>query len=73
MIEVPALIYLKTALYRLLRQRHQTRADLVRALGWQRESVDRLFRLDHKSRLDQLEAAFAALGSTLHIDVHEAA
>jgi hypothetical protein len=28
----------------------------MRRLGWNRESVDRLFRLDHASRLDQIEA-----------------
>jgi len=36
------------------------RAELMRRLGWNRESVDRLFRLDH-SRLDQLEARKRAL------------
>jgi len=29
-------------------------AELSRRLGWKRESVDRLFRLDHASRLEQL-------------------
>jgi hypothetical protein len=28
----------------------------MRRLGWNRESVDRLFRLDHASRLDQIKA-----------------
>lgn len=68
-IEVPPMHYLKAALYMLLRQRGQTRADLMRALGWKRESVDRLFRLDHRSKLDNLQAAFNALGQPLRFDV----
>jgi len=34
---------------------------------------DRLFRLRHHSRLDQIEAAFAALGKRLHVEVRNAA
>jgi hypothetical protein len=43
---------LKVSLYRSLREAGLTRAELMRRLGWNRESVDRLFRLDHASRLD---------------------
>jgi hypothetical protein len=32
-----------------------------------RESVDRLFRLGHASRLDQIEAAFHALGRSIAV------
>lgn len=56
---------LKVALYRALRSRSMTRADLQRALKCHREQVDRLFRIDHASRLDQLEAAFHAMGLDL--------
>jgi antitoxin HicB len=35
--------------------------------------VDRLFRLDHRSRLEQIEAAFTALGRTVDMNVREAA
>lgn len=67
-IAVPALLYLKCGLYMLLRHKGQTRADLMRLLGWNRESVDRLFRLDHQSRLDNIEAAYAALGASVRIE-----
>jgi antitoxin HicB len=53
---------IKIALYKTLRQCGLTRAELARRLGWHREQVDRLFRLDHASKLDQMEAAFMALG-----------
>lgn len=35
--------------------------------------IDRLFDLTHHSRLDQLEAAFAALGKRLAVQIEDAA
>ena len=66
-VDLPPLTSLKVALYSVMRADGVTRADLQRRLGWHREQVDRLFRLDHASRLDQIEAAAAELG--LAIDV----
>ncbi|HVZ14549.1 MAG TPA: type II toxin-antitoxin system HicB family antitoxin [Bauldia sp.] len=68
-IQIPALVVLKSALYMNMRAKGWTRADLMRALGCKREHVDRLFRLDHNSRLGSLEDAFAALGIPMRIDV----
>ena len=73
LLRLPALTVLKVELYRQLRGAGMTRAELARRLGWKRESVDRLFRLDHASRLEQLEAAFAALGRAVSVSVHAAA
>jgi hypothetical protein len=39
-------------------------------LDWKRESVDRLFRLNHATRLEQFDAAFRALGRRVEISVH---
>ena len=72
-MRLPALTVLKVELYRQLREAGMTRAELARRLGWKRESVDRLFRLDHASRLEQLEAAFGALGQAVSVSVHAAA
>ena len=52
---VPALTAAKVGLYTGLQEAGLTRAELARRLAWNRESVDRLFRLDHGSRLDQIE------------------
>ena len=60
--ELPALTDLKVGLYNALRTQGLTRAEFARRLGWNRNSVDRLFQLDHASRLDQIEVAAAALG-----------
>ena len=66
---LPPRVLLKVALYLALRSSGLTRADLQRRLKWQRESVDRLFRLDHESKLDQLTAAFTALDKGVDIAV----
>src|SRR5262245_1047801 len=58
LVRLPLQIALKLALIRAMGD--VTRAELARRLHWHRESVDRLFRLDHRSRLDQVDAAFAA-------------
>jgi antitoxin HicB len=73
LVRFPALTVLKVELYRQLRDAGITRAELARRLGWKRESVDRLFRLDHASRLEQIEAAFGALGQAVSVSVHAAA
>ena len=72
-VRLPLLSSLKVELYRALRATGITRAELARRLAWQRESVDRLFRLDHHSRLEQIEAAFRALGREIDVVVREAA
>jgi len=72
-VRLSLLTTLKVHLYWALREAGITRAELARRLGWNRESVDRLFRLDHRSRLEQLERAFEALGREVDVDVHEAA
>lgn len=72
-VRLPLLTALKVSLYWALREAGITRAELARRLGWNRESVDRLFRLDHRSRLEQIEAAFHALGREIDVEIHKAA
>ena len=70
-VKLPAMTALKTQLYIILRESGTTRAELSRRLGWHREQVDRLFRLDHASRLDRMEAAFRALEREIDVEVRE--
>ncbi len=72
-VSLPLMTSLKAMLYNALRESGTTRAELTRRLKWNRKSVDRLFRLDHASRLDQIEAAFHALGRSVAISVEKAA
>jgi len=72
-VALPLMTTLKLNLYWALRESGLTRAELTRRLGWNRESVDRLFRLDHRSRLEQIEAAMTVLGKTFDVEVRRAA
>ena len=70
-VKLPWLTFLKTALYIACRDKGITRAELARRLEWNREQVERLFKLDHNSRLDQLEAAYRAAGLNVTLSVPE--
>ena len=49
------------------------KAELARRLGIPKTTVDRLFDLDNHSRLDQIEAAFAARGKRIALQIQDAA
>ncbi|GAC1334893.1 MAG: hypothetical protein NVSMB26_18390 [Beijerinckiaceae bacterium] len=68
-VALPIMTSLKAALYRACKIGGVTRAELARRLNWHREQVDRLFRLDHPSKVDQIEAAFQALGKRADVEV----
>lgn len=72
-VRLPLLTEMKVLLFRACRDAGVSRAELARRLDWHREQVDRLFRVDHASRVDQFDAAFAALKSDLKIEVGHAA
>jgi antitoxin HicB len=72
-VRLPLLTSLKAVLYMALREQHMSRAELARQLGWHREQVDRLFRLNHASRLDQIEAALEKLHQRVDVRVREMA
>src|SRR4030095_10932355 len=61
-VALPLMTSLKASLYRALRESGITRAELMRRLGWNRESVDRLFRLEHAPRLHPIEAGLKGVG-----------
>ena len=71
--KISTLATIKYMLYWALRQAGISRAELARRLHWHREQVDRLFRIDHATRLDQFDAAFAALGREMSIELRKAA
>jgi antitoxin HicB len=72
-IRLPAMQAAKTELYREFLAWGIRKAELARRLGIPKTNVDRLFDLRHQSRLDQIEAAFQALGKILGIEVRDAA
>lgn len=72
-VTLPVLTEAKLALYTAMRAQKVGKAELARRLNCHLPQVDRLLDLMHASRLDQLEAAFRALGKQLGIQISEAA
>lgn len=66
---LPTQTAMKVRLYQALRRRGVSKRELGRRLHWHGPQVDRLFFVNHSSRIDQLEAAFSALGLQLSVDV----
>jgi antitoxin HicB len=73
LVTVPALSAAKLALYEAMREAGVRKAELARRLKWHLPQVDRLLDLRHASRMDQLEAALAALGKKLVLEIEDAA
>ena len=73
MIQLPALQAAKAGLSLAFRQSGMKKVELARALNIPKTNVDRLFDFRNHSRLDQLEAAFAAVGKRLVVSVQDAA
>lgn len=72
MIELPAMMAMKTELYIAFLSSGIRKAELARRLGIPATTVDRLFDFKNHTRLDQIEAAFRALGKRLSIEVSDA-
>lgn len=73
MVSLPALSAAKVALYEALLAQGIRKAELARRLDWHMPQVDRLLDLRHASRMDQVEAALAAVGKRLVVEVGDAA
>ena len=73
MIELPALVALKTELYMAFQSSGLTKTALAQKLSIPKTTVDRLFDFKNRTRLDQMEAAFRALGKGLAIGVRDLA
>jgi antitoxin HicB len=72
-VVLPMQSALKVVLYRAMLAEGLRKADLARKLGWHAPQVDRLLDLRHASRLEQIEAAFKALGREIDFEVSKAA
>jgi antitoxin HicB len=73
MVPLSALGMAKAALYEAMREQGVGRAELARRLRWHLPQVNRVLDLRHASRMEQVEAALAALGLRLVVDVTRAA
>ena len=66
---LPALTTTKVFLYQYMTEHGIGKAELARRLGWHLPQVDRVLDAQHNSRLDQMEAALAAVGLRLDVRV----
>jgi antitoxin HicB len=73
MVPLSALGMAKTALYDAMREQRVGNAELARRLRWHLPQVARVLDLRHSSKMEQVEAALAALGLRLIVDVARAA
>jgi len=68
-VQVPALDASKVALYQTMGERRVNKTELAKRLDWHMPQVDRVLKVRHGSQLDQLEAAFAAVGKRLTLTI----
>ena len=73
LIRLPAMQAATAELYRQFRASGLRKIDLASRMGIPKTVVDRLFDLDHHTRMNQIEAAFEALGKRIGIVVENAA
>lgn len=72
-IPLTALQSAKVDLYQAFMASGWTKSEFARRIGIPKSHISRLFSLRHRSRLDQIEAALAALGKRLHVEALDAA
>ena len=72
LVSLPAIQSTKAELYMAFLASGIRKAELARRLGIPKTTVDRLFNFENRTRLDQMEAAFAALGKRLSIEISDA-
>ena len=70
-VALPALTASKAILYQEMRDQGVGKAELGRRLGWRLPLVDRVLDMQHRSRLDQIDAALAAIGRHLEVSAAE--
>ena len=64
---LPTLTSVKVMLYQGMKDQGITKAELARRLGWHLPQVDRVLNVQHRSWLDQIDAALGAIGQQLHV------
>ncbi|MBZ5617313.1 MAG: type II toxin-antitoxin system HicB family antitoxin [Acidobacteriia bacterium] len=72
-VALPGLQSAKVELYTAFLTSGLKKAEFARRIGIPKTHIERLFSLRHQSRFDQIEAAFAALGKRVEIEVRDAA
>jgi antitoxin HicB len=72
-LSVPALYAMKAELYAAFLEAGIRKAELARRMRIPKTNIDRLFDMNHKSRVDLIDEGFRALGKELSVAVRNAA
>jgi antitoxin HicB len=72
-IELHVMQAAKVDLYSSFLESGIRKTEFARRMGIPAAHLDRLFSLRRRSRLEQIEAAFGALGKRLHVEARQAA
>ena len=66
-VALPSLTAVKVILYQGMKEQGIGKAELARRLGWHLPQVDRVLDVNHRSRLDRMDAALGAIGQRLEV------
>ena len=66
-VTLPSLTAVKVILYQGMKDEGVGKAELARRLGWHLPQVDRVLDVNHRSRLDRMDAALGAIGRRLEV------
>jgi len=66
-VPLPTLTAVKVILYQGMKDQGIGKAELARRLGWHLPQVDRVLDVNHRSRLDRMDAALGAIGWRLEV------
>lgn len=72
-VELPPLETAKVCLYATMRAQKIGKAELAKRLDWHLPQVDRVLSVKHGSQLDQMSAAFGAMGKELVLTIRDKA
>ena len=72
LVRLAPLVAAKAEVYRAMRAAGVSKAELARRVGVSPQQAQRLFDIRHASRLDQIDAALAALGRRLVVTTEAA-
>ncbi|MCY3893252.1 MAG: type II toxin-antitoxin system HicB family antitoxin [Acidimicrobiaceae bacterium] len=71
-VTMPTLTAVKVLLHQRMQSHGVTKAELARRLGWHMPQVDRVLDINHRSRLDRMDAALGAFDCGLAVEVTSA-
>src|ERR1700690_2610981 len=73
MVPVPLWLAPKLALYLAMRDQQVNNSELARRLGVHERVIRRMLDPEHASKAERIQAALAALGKQMTVEVHDAA